>query len=165
MEEERKEVGVLKYEIFKPNEHDRQEYGLDPSKNYIDIHFDSLFWQQAQPDKEYLTRENLPDEIKKSCAQLGQIIKEKYPDAAGVICTSWLVDVDWFADAVGFKRKPIIAGNGIEQGNAFWGQFISKTGTPKEKKLENFVSGNEPEYRNMFNFVSTEDFLEKHAEK
>ena len=164
-EEERKEIGVLKYEVVRPSEYDRQEYGLDPSKDYIDIHFDSLFWQQAQSGKEHLTRENLPDEIKKSCAQLGLIMKEKYPDAVGVICTSWLVDVDWFADAVGFKRKPITAGNGIEKGNAFWGQFISKTGTPKEKKLENFVSGNEPEHRTMFNLVSTEDFLETHAEK
>ena len=165
VEEERKEVGVLKYEIIRPSEYDRQEYGLDPLKDYIDIHFDSLFWQQAQPGKEHLTRENLPDEIKKSCARLGQIIKEKYPDAAGVICTSWIVGVDWFADAVGFKRKPITAGNGMEKGNGFWGQFISKTGLPKEKKLENFVSGNEPEYRTMFNLVSLEDFLETHAEK
>jgi len=163
--EERKEVGVLKYEIFRPDEYDRQNYGLDPSKDYIDIHLDSLFWQQAQPGKEHLTRENLPNEIKKSCAQLGQIMKEKYPDAAGVICTSWIVGVDWFADAVGFGREPIVAGSGIEKGNAFWGQFISKTGLQKQKKLDNLISGNEPEYKTMFNFVSTEDFLKMHAEK
>jgi hypothetical protein len=156
---EEHKVGVLSYNIEKSDK---------DGKDYVDIHFRSLFMQQqTEPGKEHLTREELPEEIKKSCEQLAEIIKKNHPNVAGVMCTSWLVDTDWFADAVGFDRRESTLANetGFTKGNGFWGQFISKTGEFKEDKAKSLLSGQKPKHLAMFNIISSEEFLAMHARK
>lgn len=158
-------AGVLGYEISRPSGEIAEKFDVDPLKDCIDIHFASLFVQQGQKGKEHLTRESLPEETKKSCIELAQIIREKYPDVAGVICTSWLLDTDWFAGALGFEAdKSILAnGTGFTKGNGFWGQFISKTGEIKESWIEDLLAGQEPKHRAKSNFISKEEFLRMHS--
>jgi len=158
------EAGVLNYNIYKPDKEDVEKYGLDPSQDYIEIHFAALFKQQASSGKEHLTRENLPAEIEKSCRQLADAIKTNYPEVAGIICSSWLLDTDWFRDAVGFdKGRVVLSNNGFSMGNGFWGQFISATGDLKEERIRDLIDGQKPKHKAKFGFIPTEKFLKMHA--
>lgn len=164
--EQSKEAGVLEYNVRKPDEEEVKQYGLDSSADYVDIHFAALFKQQAMSGKEHLTRANLEEEIKKSCRQLSLAIEKIYPDVAGVMCVSWLIDTDWFVSAVGFnKEESILANNktGFTKENSFWGQFISADGKLKKEKAQAIINGQKPKYRTKFNFISRKRFLEIHS--
>lgn len=165
-EQQEHEVGVLGYNVFELDADGAKNYGFDSAVDCIDLHFDSLFWQKAQPGKGHLTRENLPEEIKKSCAQLAEIIKKKYPNVVGITGLSWLLDAKWFAGAVGFdSKKSILFNDGFSKGNGFWGQFISASGELKEDKLKDLLDGKKPKYMTKVNFIPIKDFFKIHAEE
>ena len=167
LREQNKRAGVFEYNVYRPDEKEAEQYGIDHLKDYIDIHFAALFKQQAESGKEHLTRANLEEEIKKSCRQLALAIETTHPNVAGVICTSWLIDTDWFVGAVGFDKEEsiLVNGNGFTKDGSFWGQFIGANGELKKERVQNLLKGQKPKYGAKFNFISRERFLEIHAGK
>lgn len=178
-ESERTHVGVLNFTVGKPDSDFVEEFGIDPDKKCIDVHFEALFKQKIEPGKEHLTRKNLKEEVEKSCQQLAKIINEQYLDISGITGNSWLRNLSDYSDTIGFDYDKLrVSRDGYGRGGSFWGQFTTADGEFNDEKAEKLINGEmptteaekkrgvKPNYHLVkYGFIPREKFLSDHLKK
>jgi hypothetical protein len=143
-------IGIYKYNLLKKeNVHPRilekmQEQGYSSNEEYFEIHLPASY-----ENEEKVT----PDNIKKYTAKLAELIVDEYPQARGVVGSSWLLDRAALRRYYGFKP--------VAEGKPNWLQFVGEDGQINAERVEELVQTGELPHKNIFAVVDTVDFLKK----
>jgi hypothetical protein len=147
---EKNRLGIYKYNLMKKDEvHPRilekmEEQGYPANEEYLEIHLPSSY-----ENEEKVT----PDNIKKYTAKLAELIVDEYPQARGVVGTSWLLDRAALRRYFGFQI--------VSECKPNWLQFVGEDGQVSAERVEELVKTGELPHKNIFAAVGTVDFLKK----
>jgi len=147
---EKNRLGIYKYNLMKKDEvHPRilekmAEQGYPANEEYLEIHLPASY-----ENEEKVT----PDNIKKYTAKLAELIVDEYPQARGVVGSSWLLDRAALRRYYGFTA--------IAECKPNWLQFVGEDGQVSAERVEELVKTGELPHKNIFAAVDTVDFLKK----
>jgi hypothetical protein len=144
------QLGIYKYNLMKKDNVSRQilekmeAVGFSANEEYFEIHLPASY-----ESEEKLTPEN----IKKYTAKLAELIVDEYPQARGVVGTSWLLDRAALRRFYGFKV--------VAECKPNWSQFIGEDGQVNAERVEELIQTGELPHKNIFAVVDIVDFLKK----
>ena len=147
---EKNRLGIYKYNLMKKDEvHPRileklEGLGFPADEEYFEIHLPASY-----ENEEKVT----PDNIKKYTDKQAELIVDEYPQARGVVGTSWLLDRAALRRYYGFEI--------VSECKPNWLQFVGEDGQVSAERVEELVKTGEPPHKNIFAVVDTVDFLKK----
>jgi hypothetical protein len=146
------QAGIFSFNSLNSNSNDvnkdllagLEKAGFSQFDEFLEIHIPDIF-SSGRP----LT----PEVIRESLSRLAETIIDKYPQTSAVVGVSWLL---------GHRAvKRLIEFHIIKEGPPNWRQLIDKDGQIDQNKLQNLITNDELPYKNLYGYLSTEDFLSK----